>query len=102
MTLISDALIVALAGLFTWVFASQLHTPGFGKIQRWLRRGWRVGLVGCPWCSGWWLGWVLTLAIQYDRLDWITTPAIAVASAGLIGFLGSMTPGMDEEDGDED
>lgn len=97
-----DALVAGLAALYVWVFLSQLHTPGFGRLQRWARRGWRVPLVGCPWCSGWWLGLVFTILLQLQRLDWIATPLTALAAAALCGFVGSLTPGMDEADEDDD
>lgn len=93
-----EVIIVGLAALFAWVFMSQLHTPGFGPIQRWLRRGWRVPLIGCPWCSGFWLALIFTLLLQWGRWDLVATPLTILAGAAVCGFLGSLTPGMDEEE----
>lgn len=99
MTAVLDFLIAGFAALYVWVFLSQLHTPGFGWLQSWMRRGWRVPLIGCPWCSGWWLGLIFTVLLQLHHIDWIITPLTALGAAAICGFLGAMTPGMDEDDG---
>lgn len=96
-----EAVIVAFAAFYVWVFVSQLHTPGFRRIQKWLRRGWRLQLTGCPYCLGWWLSLIFTIAIQWGHLDWVITPLTALAAAGICGYIGSLTPGIDLEDGEE-
>lgn len=93
-----DVFIAGLASVYIWVFMSQLHTPGFGRLQRWLRRGPLSNLIACPWCSGWWLSVVIVLLLQLHRLDWLVTPITIVAAAGLAGIVGGMTPGVDMED----
>lgn len=96
----SDVLVVGLFALYVWVWASQLHTPLFGGVQRWLRTGWRFPLVSCAWCSGFWLSALGVSAIHYvyGRLDWVLTPVSIAAAAAVCGFLGSLTPGIDPED----
>lgn len=96
-----DVFIAGLAAVYVWVFMSQLHTPGFGRLQRWLRRGWRVPVISCSYCSSWWLSVVLVALLQLHRLDWIVTPITMIATAGLAGLIGSMTPGFDWDDAEE-
>lgn len=96
--LLVDVLIAGFAALYIWVLASQLHTPLIRPIQKWLRRGWRVPFVGCPWCSGFWLSAVFVIAIQWGRLDFVLTPLSIFAAAALCGFVGALTPGIDLED----
>lgn len=93
-----DALLAGFAALYAWVFLSQLHTPGFGWLQSWAKRGWRAPLVSCPWCFGWWASIVIILALHLSqhRFDWVGTPLAWVAAAALCGMLGSQnTPGPD-------
>lgn len=96
--LIADVLVVGLASFYVWALAAFLHTPVIRPIQRWLRRGWRVALTGCPYCLGFWLSLVGTVAIQWGRLDWVLTPLTVLASAALCGYVGSLTSGIDLED----
>lgn len=95
---ISNALLAAAAGLFVWVFMSQLTTPGFAWLQRWLRSGWRRPLISCPWCSGFWLALIFTLLLQWSYLHPVVTPLTVLASAAIIGFAGGFTPGIEDED----
>lgn len=98
----TDIALAGLVGLYAWVFLTQLHTPGFGWLQKRARRGKITALTGCPYCFGWWAALVLTLMLQWNHLDWVITPLTAFAAAGLIGLLGAnLTPGADIEDDDE-
>lgn len=94
-----QALLAAGAGLYLWVFVSQLTTPGFGRLQKWLRASWRRPLTGCPWCSGFWVSAILVIAQQAltGALSPITTPLAILASAAIVGYVGSMTPGVNDE-----
>lgn len=95
----NDFLVVGMSTLYVWIFASQLHTPGFRRLQSWLRKGWRRPLVGCPYCFSFWAGSALTVALQWGRLDVIATPLSALASAALAGLLGAyFTSGIAEEE----
>lgn len=104
MSLLADIFLIAFAGLYLWVLASQLHTPVIRPVQRWLRRGWRRPLLSCPWCSGFWLAVVLALTLHAitGRLHWLLTPLVILAAAALIGLVGSMwTPGIEDPEEDE-
>lgn len=94
-----EAILIGLAALYLWVLASQLHTPVIGGVQRWLRRGWRRPLISCPWCSGFWISAVLVAVVQWMRWDWIGTPLTILASATIVGLIGSnWTAGIDDEE----
>lgn len=93
-----DAALAGAAALYVWVLASQLHTPIIRPIQKWLRTGWRRPMISCPWCSGFWLGIAFTVALQWHRLDWIVTPITALAAAAICGYVGSLTPGIEDEE----
>lgn len=94
-----QALLAAGAGLYLWVFASQLTTPGFSGFQKWLRKSWRRPLIGCPWCSGFWLSAIFVTSQQAltGTLHWLTTPLTILAGAAVIGYVGSLTPGVNDE-----
>lgn len=96
--MLSDIALIALAGLYLWVFVSQLSTPGFKRLQRAIRLSFMRPLIACPWCSGFWLSLVFTALLHIGRYDWVATPLTALAGAGLIGLLGSFTPGIIDED----
>lgn len=101
MIVVFTAIGAGLAALYVWVFLSQLHTPGFGRLQKWARNGWRVPLVSCPWCSGFWLSAVFVAVIEWGRWSFTTTPFAILGAAALCGFLGAMTPGFDFDEVDE-
>lgn len=96
-----EIILIAMASLYLWVLASQLTTPVIAPIQRWLRRGWRRSLVSCPWCAGFWLSLIFTLAVHWGRYDWVVTPLTVLASAAVVGLAGSFTGGILDEDEDE-
>lgn len=99
MLALTDLAAVALAALYLWMLASQLHTPVIRPVQRWLRRGWRRSLVGCPWCFGIYATTALALLVHWGRWDWIATPLLALAAAALVGLIGSnWTPGIEDEE----
>lgn len=98
--IITSVLVAGGAGLFAWVFASQLTTPGFAWLQKWLRRGWRRPLVSCPWCSGFWLCAIFAIALQWGYLHPVITPLSALAAAAIVGYIGSLTPGINDEEDD--
>lgn len=97
------AVIVGGSGLYAWVFASQLTTPGFGWLQRGLRRSFLRPLLSCPWCTGfWWAAvFVVTIHALSGTLDWLITPLVVLLTAAAIGFVGSFTDGIVDEDEDE-
>lgn len=97
---ILDVLLAAFASLYVWVFVSQLTTPIIAPVQRWLRRGWRRSLVSCPWCTSFWLALLFILLLQMGRYDWVATPLAVLAAAAISAFIGSMTPGILDEDED--
>ena len=91
----TQVLVLGLVSTYLWVFASQLHTPGFGWLQHWLRTGWLKPLVSCPWCFGWWAS-LIGAALLLGFTWW--TLAVAVASAAVTGILGAyFTPGISED-----
>ena len=90
-----------LASLYVWVFISQLTTPGAAWLQRRLRLSFLRPLLSCPWCFGFWASLIAVLLTVWSLDAWhiLLTPLAVVASAGLAGFIGSLTPGIvDEED----
>lgn len=93
-----EALIIGGATFYLWMLAAQLHTPIIYPIQKWLRLSWRRPLIGCPYCFGFWGAVALTLLVQWGRLDWVMTPLTILAAAALSGFVGSFTPGIDDEE----
>jgi len=95
-----DVLLIAFAVLYAWALAAFLHTPVIRPVQRWLRRGWRRALVGCPWCFGFWVSLVFTIALHatQHRLDWVATPLTVLAAAALAALAGSFTQGIEDED----
>lgn len=89
------ALVSGLAALYLWVFASQLHTPLLGWLQRWLRTGWRVPLVSCPWCFGFWASMLIAIVLgAVSGTHIVVTLASGLAGAAVAGFIGSLTPGF--------
>lgn len=102
MSALSDALIAGSAALFCWVLLSQLHPPVIGGVLEAIRRSWIRPLLACSWCSGFWLSVILVPLAQWGRWDWILTPLAILAAAALAGFVGSLTPGMEVDDDDDD
>lgn len=93
-----STLLAAGAGLYIWVFVSQLTTPGFGWLQKGLRRSFLRPLISCPWCFGAWISALLVIFLQWGEWGWVITPTAILASAALVGLMGSFTPGINDED----
>lgn len=100
-TAAADAAVIGLAVTYVWALAAFLHTPIIRPIQRWLRRSWRWPLISCPWCFGFWAAMALTILVHAStgRLGWSTTPVVVLASASLVGIIGSnWAPSPDPEE----